>query len=76
MSSNFIITNDVLLTMASNPPSGSNTPDPVIFLPFGTVQSWSILAGALGVYRAFPGNNRAKAIAGNATLGITAPSAL
>lgn len=31
MSSNFIITNDIILTMASNPVSGTNTPEPVRF---------------------------------------------
>lgn len=76
ISNTYIITNDVLLTMSSNQASGSNTPDPVRFGPSGTTQSRGILAGALGVYRAFPGSPRAKAIAGLATIGVTAPSAL
>ena len=76
ISNTYIITNDILLTMSSNPVSGTNTPDPVRFWPSGTTQSWGILAGALGVYRAFPGSPRAKAIAGLATIGVTAPSAL
>ena len=74
----FLDTNKIVLNMASNSSNVpvTNTQDPVRWWPSGTTQSWGIIAGALAVYKVFPGSPRYKAIAGLTTFGITIPSAV